>query len=185
MRPGGGRAKGANFERASCLQLSLWVSGGARGDLFTRNIGSGGKFTVAHKRGEETGMPGDMMAGHHTAFDFCTLFSIECKHYADLELDKYLCDRLDKSFLGKVYTFTELQGRHAGLRPMVIAKQDRKPALVLIDNDIGDLMLDNAYPRKLVQFHRLHQDSYMCIPMDLMTDYVHAAKFLKAVKDMK
>jgi len=47
MRKGGGKAKGASFERDICRRLSLWVSAGKQEDVFWRSAMSGGRSTVA------------------------------------------------------------------------------------------------------------------------------------------
>lgn len=63
MKSGGGHAKGAQFERDICRQLSLWWTGGSRDDVFWRTPQSGGRATTRRKGGKETyGHYGDILA---------------------------------------------------------------------------------------------------------------------------
>ena len=51
MRPGGGKPKGNEFERWVGRQLSIWITDGARTNIFARNVLSGGGFTVTLEKG--------------------------------------------------------------------------------------------------------------------------------------
>lgn len=85
MRKGGGKAKGASFERDICRQLSLWVSGGKHEDVFWRSAMSGGRSTVAHAKGKRlAAQAGDISCIHPAGNKFISLFFCECKFYADL-----------------------------------------------------------------------------------------------------
>lgn len=47
-------AKGSDFERTICKQLSLWWSSGKRDDIFWRTAGSGARATTRRKQGRAT-----------------------------------------------------------------------------------------------------------------------------------
>jgi hypothetical protein len=51
MSNGRSKAKGSSFERDICKRLSLWVSDGEEQDCFWRSAMSGGRSTVANRRG--------------------------------------------------------------------------------------------------------------------------------------
>ena len=57
MRKGGGKAKGSSFERLICKELSLWITGGEHQDVFWRSAMSGGRSTVAMKKGDKLALP--------------------------------------------------------------------------------------------------------------------------------
>lgn len=185
MRPGGGKDKGSSFERVTGTQLSLWVSEGHRADLFARNVLSGGQFTNSVKKGSlETGTPGDLMANHPRAFDFLSTFFIECKHYADLNFEQFLFDEA-KSFLGKVMAGCRKQADQADppVFPLIIAKQNRRATVMLMDGEVGKAFLGSIPPRlPCPRHHFLHSSSVLMIPLAPALAVVRAAPFIAATK---
>jgi len=97
MRPGGGKAKGAEFERSVCKRLSMWISRGKRDDLFWRSAMSGGRATIGKAAGaDRSAQAGDVSAisdgGPFTdlAAAFVSCHIIECKTVKDYQLDAFL-----------------------------------------------------------------------------------------------
>lgn len=178
------KEKGSEFERQVGKALSLWVSEGHRSDLFARNVLSGGSFTNAMKKdSKEHGMPGDLAANHPMAFKFLELFTVECKHYADLGFEAFLFDTEAKSFLGSVLKHTRKQAQQAKLHPMVIARQNRRPSILLTDLLVGDVLLRNVPSRlKLPHHHVLHNQKTTMLLLDDVLRLVPAAKFLEAMQ---
>lgn len=86
MKPGGGKAKGAEYERLVCKRLSLWMSRGLRTDLFWRSAMSGGRATVAHKLGRSVSQGGDITAVDTRGAPLTDAMLIECKHYGQIDL---------------------------------------------------------------------------------------------------
>lgn len=182
MRPGGGKEKGSEFERQTGVKLSLWVSGGARSDLFARNILSGGTFTNKLKKEDrELNMPGDLMAGHPLAFEFLSTFMIECKHYADLNFEAFLFDG-GRSFLGKVMAQSRKQAKHVKLWPLIIARQNRRPTVVICGRTVGEQLMLACGRLKLPQYHSLHRGEYMMTTFDAMLATVNPAAFIAGVR---
>lgn len=73
-------AKGANFERAICKQLSLWWTGGERDDVFWRSSQSGGRATMRARKGKTTaGGNGDICALDPIGGPLLKVFTIELK----------------------------------------------------------------------------------------------------------
>lgn len=177
MKPGGGQAKGAAFERECCLALSLWVSGGARTDLFVRNVMSGGRFTIALARREDHGVPGDLMAGHPAANLFTKTFLVECKSYFNLDWPGFLHNR-DKCFLSNVIRLCKSQADATRLRYLVIAKQNRQPPMVITTPQVGDLLL--AHSIASLDYHSLHSGSIFVAPLHQVVMYVRARRFIDA-----
>lgn len=181
MRQGGSKEKGNSFERLVCTTLSLWTSAGLRADLFNRNVLSGGRFTVQAQQGKEVNMPGDIIAGHPLAFEFLSLFSIEAKHHKSIDLDKYLLDTAGSTFLSKVFALARAQALAVGLVPMVIAKQNRYPAIVLVDYHVGMAARD-VTTRGAFKFHILHNNSVVMMLLSHLTMHVPPKLFLDALR---
>jgi hypothetical protein len=178
MLPGKGHAKGASFERKIGRELSFWISHGERGDLFTRNVLSGGDFTRRIATQEtEVGTPGDLMARNPLAFDFARAFAVECKHYRDLGMLQFLTDETETSFLSKVLTHTRLQADQAGVHFMVIARQNRMGVLVILPRRLGELVLVTAAPRKQLIAHQLH-GRYFLTTLDCLIALVPPEVFI-------
>lgn len=152
MKRGGGKSKGANFERDICKKLSLWISKGEREDLFWRSAMSGGRATVGAKKGKDLRhQAGDITAVHPSGHVLTDKFYIECKHYRDLQLDKFVVCGLGR--LAKFWETTREEALQHGRRPMLIAKQNNMPTIVLVEGGnvsvFGDPILitrfDEAY----------------------------------------
>lgn len=123
MRKGGGKAKGASFERDICRQLSLWVSKGTQEDCFWRSAMSGGRATVAHAKGKRlAAQAGDISCVHPTGAPLVNRFFMECKFYASLDFAGLLTD---SGNLVKFWKEAVDQSLRYDKEPMLIAKQNR------------------------------------------------------------
>lgn len=72
--------KGANFERDTCRQLSLWWTEGGRDDVFWRTAGSGARATSRGKAGRSTyGQYGDIQAVDPIGAPLLRMFTFELK----------------------------------------------------------------------------------------------------------
>jgi hypothetical protein len=186
MRKGGGKEKGSAFERAIGAALSLWITAGERKDLFSRNVLSGGRFTNALKNDDKLGIPGDLMAAHPLAFDFLAGHVIECKHYKDLNLDAFLFDQQRKSFLIQVFDHTKAQGQAiGGLWPLIIAKQNMRPTILLCESQIGELLLA-AIPQRTrraptLWHHKLQRGRLYMFLLDDVLQQVPASRYIASV----
>src|SRR5688500_2024599 len=117
MRSGGGKAKGAGYEREICKRLSLWVSAGKREDLFWRSAMTGGRATVARKRGADlAAQAGDITATHEDGHVLTNAWYIECKRYNDLQYASFMLKGQGK--LAGFWTETVLQAIAHGKMPM-------------------------------------------------------------------
>jgi hypothetical protein len=126
-RPG----KGAGFERLLCRTLSLWLSEGEHRDLFSRNVLSGGRFTLAAKQNRARGMPGDVMPADPAAFAFASVFMVEAKHWRSLGLDQFILRPTAKCPLLAAWNHAVADAKSVGLVPLLIAKQNNMPTLVM------------------------------------------------------
>ncbi len=122
MRRGGGKQKGAQFERDVCRELSLWVSHGNQEDVYWRSAMSGGRSTVAALKGKRlTAQSGDISCIHSVGEAFASKFLIECKNYADLN---FLGLVTGKGRLIEFWTEAKKQAASYGKLPLLIAKQN-------------------------------------------------------------
>ena len=131
MRKGGGKAKGASFEREICVDLSRWVSGGKIDDCFWRSAVSGGRSTVAAKTGRRlAAQVGDISCIHEAGMLFANLFMIECKFYADLQLGGLVTG---KGHLIDFWKIAQKEAARCYKHPLLVAKQNRVLAQACLD----------------------------------------------------
>jgi hypothetical protein len=133
MRKGGGKQKGAAFERDICKQFSLWLSGGERDDLLWRSAMSGGRATIGQREGKtRAAQAGDISSISQLSACFTDMFTIECKHYQTLEFTQVCTGNK-----GNIATFWKQGKRDA-------VKADKEPLLVMKQNNYPILLA--AYP---------------------------------------
>lgn len=124
-----GKTKGNSFERDICKSLSKWVTEGKRTDVFWRSAISGGRSTIAAKKGELL---------HRQAGDICAIspeghaltdrFYFELKHYRSLELHRAL---LGAGTLINFWLDTSKKASLYERSPILIARQNHFPILLL------------------------------------------------------
>jgi hypothetical protein len=139
------KAKGSAFEREVCKRLSAWLTDGVRPDIFWRSAMSGGRATIARKRGVEVRQAGDITAVAPEGHALTDRVYIECKHYKDLQLDSFVVKGI-----GMLATFWERTCKEAGARhrePWLIARQNRVPTVLVTPYAplaIGQLACDSV-----------------------------------------
>lgn len=124
---GGGKRKGGLFERECCRTLSLWITNGKRHDCFWRSAMSGGRATLL---GLAVRQAGDIAAVSTEGLPFTDRWFVECKHVRNLMLDRFCIEHS-----GTLWKFWEVACREAERhvkKPMLIARQNGWPALVLV-----------------------------------------------------
>jgi hypothetical protein len=130
LRSGGGKSKGAGFERQVCQQLSQWLSGGARKDLLWRSAMSGGRATLGLRKGEKhLSQGGDVSAIDPLGAVLTAKFCIEIKFYRDLGLGPFW---LGYGTLAKFWERAQEDASKYGKEAMLIAKQNQFPTLVIV-----------------------------------------------------
>lgn len=186
MKPGGGKEKGSEFERSVCRRLSLWLSEGERGDIFTRNVLSGGSFTNAVKKGsDELALPGDIAANHPIAFTFLKLFSVECKHMKDLNLEGLLFDYQGSSFMAVTYIKSQKQAEKIKADALVVARQNRRPIVLMCSGKIGACFDASVRGRGLrPRSHALHGGLYRLFDFDILLSTTKASTVLANVEKL-
>lgn len=131
MRAGGGKQKGASYERKVCVLLSLWLTRGAQEDLFWRSAMSGGRSTVSYAKGKRlASQAGDISSIHKLGNAFIDRFLIECKAYRDLEFEKLV---KGTGHLLAFWREASLQSSNYDKIPLLIAKQNQYPEVICMD----------------------------------------------------
>lgn len=126
MRPGGGKAKGAQFEREVCVALSEWVTHGQREDCFWRSAMSGGRATI--KKGSVR-QAGDVCAVSWEGRAFCEYFYTECKRVHDLSIPGFILNGTGP--LANFWKIARKEARDHKLSPLLIACENRMSPIVL------------------------------------------------------
>lgn len=139
MRSGGSKSKGSRFERSVCRDLSLWVSGGQREDVFWRSAMSGGRATVGLKTGTVlASQAGDVSLVAAAGEALLNHIVVECKFYQDLDVLSGITNDT-----GKLHRFWHELVRHSvsfGRRPMLIARQNGMPTVCLLQSSTSFLL---------------------------------------------
>lgn len=130
-------AKGGQFERETCVTLSLWWSRGEHDDVFWRAQTSGARATTRAKKGKRTrGQVGDIAATHPSGKPLLDLFCIELKRGYPRSSCVDALDRLPRekprhweAWVLKAAGSVESAGSRTW---MLIAKRDRRRTLVFM-----------------------------------------------------
>lgn len=178
MRNGGGKAKGNAFETKVATALSLWLTDGKKKDALSRNILSGGRFTVT-----TLGMPGDIIAVHPAAFEFCSKVTVECKHYADIGIERFFFQP-DNSFLGRVFRKTREQCEPEGYFPVIVAKSNRVEPILITDSELGQLLIASAKNPRKFGYHLMHRERFLVTTFAALVEYVDAPTLLALFRDI-
>lgn len=157
MRRGGGKQKGSAFERQVCRELSRFVDPKGKDTLFWRSAISGGRATVERRKGiKNKTQLGDITCIHSKGEWLTDFFFIECKAYKSLDIESSLLT--GKGRLAKFWRKLIEQSDDSERYPLLIAKQNFTPTLVLLDRT-GWLKFNR--PKVLVESHTMRV--YVCL----------------------
>jgi hypothetical protein len=158
VRKGGSKNKGSSFEREIAVELSKWISGGKREDLLWRSSQSGGRSTTARKKGTIlSSQAGDLSAIHPLGQPFINLFYTELKFYRDLQ---YAGITDNTGYLVKFWQSTIIEANSYKRSPLLIAKQNRKPAIVFT-HGLGLKMLGLSQNKCIISSPKLGLFGYL------------------------
>lgn len=144
MRRGGGKAKGSAFERRVCKELSLWVTAGKNEDVFWRSAMSGGRATVAHKRGAKLSrQAGDISAVAPEGHALTDKFYIEVKHVKSLDLLQFYAK--GTGHLAKFWKVAKREAKRHGRRPLIIARQNNLPTVIICKDRDNSLIRNPTF----------------------------------------
>lgn len=159
MRKGGGKAKGAGFERDICKALSLWITQGKNEDCFWRSAMSGGRATVGKRKGKDLArQAGDITATSPEGHLLTDYWYVECKFVK--KLDYHLALITGEGALARFWKEAAQQATAHKKMPMLIAKQNMQKTIVLVPtahliNPYGSAMYP---PSHLGRFAKLRAD---------------------------
>ena len=133
-RKGTGKNKGNAFERQISKELSLWISGGERDDIFWRSDSSGARFTqrmINNKMTENA--VGDISYRDEQGKILLNRYIIELKRgYNDVKLLSIIWK--DDDILHNWIRKLEVEMKNSGKKEfLLIWKQDRKPIVVIVN----------------------------------------------------
>ena len=130
VKKGRGKQKGNSFENERAKELSKWITGGERIDIFERSTSSGAKATIHKKQGRDcfVSQAGDIASSDPIGEILTKYVMIECKHYADMGY-------LNLFFGGKggvVQFWDKLlqECEEYNKQPMLICRQNNRPILL-------------------------------------------------------
>jgi len=131
VKSGGGKQKGSAFEREVCKRLSLWITGGEKEDCLWRSAMSGGRATLAKRKGVNLSrQAGDISAVAPEGHRLTDRFYVECKHLKTLDLAGLF---RDTGMLARVWGVARSEANDYKKLPMLIARQNRLPTLVVLN----------------------------------------------------
>ncbi len=147
-------AKGASFERKTCVRLSMWISHKTREDLFWRSAMSGGRATLRSRIGRGSAVvaqAGDISAIHELGHPFLRLFVVECKFYKDLKLESmiYGKDGHSKEIWYKTLKLADANDR----APFIVSRQNFRDELVWTTEPGLDLLRNAVLPGRELRVH--------------------------------
>lgn len=156
MGIGTGKAKGSAYERECCKNLSLWLSRGLRDDLFWRSAMSGGRATVKFKSGgKNQTQSGDITAIDSQGEKLTSKFLIECKWYQDLNITSMMLDKGSLA-LPAFWKKAIMESTRCGRLPMMLAKQNFFPDMVVLDHDGINFFNLGVYYSAYFQVHHAY-----------------------------
>ncbi len=132
-------AKGSNFEREICKQLSLWWSDNKEDDIFWRTAGSGAMAKTRSKKGKKTfGQCGDVQATNPVGQPLIDWASIELKRgyskstFADLMEPSTTANANPCQYEKFIHQACVDHINSGSMSWLLIVKRDRKKAIVIM-----------------------------------------------------
>lgn len=145
MKAGGSKQKGASFERDTCRRLSLWVSNGKREDLFWRSAMSGGRATVAGRRGVNlASQAGDISAVDKAGHVLTAELYFETKHVKDISLANFIIKNTGP--LARYWQTACKESANYDKTPVLIIRQNRFPTLLITLPNVMQLLCKERLP---------------------------------------
>jgi hypothetical protein len=171
-----GKAKGGQFERDMSKSLSRWLTGGKSEDALWRSAGSGSRSTNSVKKGRGAiqNQASDLTASAIEGYLLMDKFTVECKFYADLQFGSLLFNGTSK--LLTFWKQAQRDSRSVNKHAMLIAKQNRRPIVIVLDNQVVVDLLPAHAPRMHITHHGI-----TIIELDVFLKLVHPDK----LKDLR
>lgn len=142
-------AKGGQFERQICKELSLWWTKGEREDVFWRTAGSGARATTRAKSNRQTaGSYGDITAIDPIGKPLLDVVTVECKRGYSTQTIADLLDHSTSSaeqtyegwFLKAIHDHQQARSKYW----MLITRRNQRQGLVFIPNDFYEQLYSTS-----------------------------------------
>lgn len=173
MNSGGGKRKGAGFEREICQKLSLWISEGKRKDVFWRSAMSGGRATIQFKKGEQNkSQTGDISCIDQIGQKLTDRFVIECKFYSNIHLESLIYGKPKSSSILEFWLKVSMQAADSNKHPLIIFKENGKEILIGGDDYLHNKFLDGS---ALVELGYFYEYSLCLYSFDQFLDEIDPA----------
>ena len=134
-------AKGSNFEREICKQLSLWWTKNKRDDIFWRTSGSGARATTRSKTKQKTfGQYGDVQATDPIGQPLIDLCTIEIKRgyskstFADLIEESQTANAKPCMYAKFIQQARQDHKKAKSFTWLLIVKRDRRKPIIIMPN---------------------------------------------------
>lgn len=124
------KVKGGEFERKICKDLSLWLSNGKYKDVLWRSAMSGGRATVAFKKGERQQAVGDVCAIRPEGMKFCSLFYLELKHLKDAGIEHLFFSLGSAGQLVGIWNKAVKEAEKHERYPLLIVRQNQRATVL-------------------------------------------------------
>lgn len=174
MKVGQGKQKGGAYEREVAAKISFWLSNGERKDLLCRTVGSGAQWTAAKQ-----GHAADLRAQDGPlAFEFCSKYAIECKHWKNINMLLLMRRRGDLfEALQKVKReVIDTKKRSFWL----VVRQNHQPDMLF--TEARDLMVEDLKPPNEIfpEYHTLYSGLVHIYYLDEFLEKVNPVRYLLA-----
>lgn len=172
-----GKGKGGQYERDVCKRLSLWVSKMRRQDCFWRSAMSGGRARIRFGSAQDMrAQCGDITATHQLGNLLCKVFVLECKFYADLDVDLLVWGHQGK--ISRFWNETLIDAKDFSRLPLMICRQNRQTDIVCVNSKglallsvCGTLPINTYFPRidmhvfffrdlLMLDYEKFHRNNY-------------------------
>jgi hypothetical protein len=186
-------AKGPQFERDVCRQLSLWWSDNNREDIFWRTQNSGGRATTRQKSGKKTfGQYGDIMATDPCGQPLINLITFELKRGYSKDSIQDLIDRKKgpnkyKEWIEKIIKTSELAGskywvlivrRNARISLLFTSQKFERDLSKIVQNGIDwKISIDCITKESIIPIYGIELDCFL--------EYVRPSHIYKCVRKEK
>lgn len=153
MKRGGGKQKGNRFERDICRDLTEWVAGAPKPEIFWRSAASGGKATQDARKGLKSRMGGDISSVDDAGAWLTALFSFELKHYKDFRFDQ-IFTHPSLGLIGEWWDQAVRDARASGTgkRPILIFRKNLSPVYLAHRPDLRWSLAFPTQPRPRAHF---------------------------------
>lgn len=176
-------AKGSEFEREFCKDLSLWWTDQERDDIFWRSSNSGGRATVRAKVGRTTaGQYGDVAAIDFDGLPLLELMTMELKRGYSKNTIQDLVDKKDSAavqvwekWIHQTITSATLAGSKSWL---MVVRRDRRDTIVFFPTQFYEfLKTKTCFQNQPVPLLRLQtkikpEDKTECSSFNISNDSV-------------